>query len=132
MSSESTVLDVWSCHFASKTAFEEYIQELPREDLEDPLTEFISDQCQPWYNHEVMEAHFHEDASSDVAQLLRNKHAASESYAAAVGEVYQRLGYGLVNATITMKRGEVRKPRSVLRKAYRVDYLGQFSCKPSA
>src|SRR5438132_642697 len=99
MASEFEVVDVWSCMFADRAAFEDYVRELPRDDLDEPLSEFISDQGQEWYDHDFMGAHFHGEPTTDIAQLLQEGHAFAASYAAAAAEVHRRLGLGPANAT---------------------------------
>jgi hypothetical protein len=132
MASEWDVVDVWVGLFPNQQAFDEYVRELPRDDLEDPLSEFISDMGQPWYDRDFMGAHFHGDPSPDVQRLLATGHAFASSYAGQAAEAYRRLGLGPVNATITVWGEEVRRPRSVQRRAYRLAYLGRFPCKPDA
>jgi hypothetical protein len=130
MASEFEIVDVWACRFPSQAAFEEYMRELPREDSDEPLSEFISDQCQEWYDHDFLGCHFHGEPSLDVERLLRDGHAFAASYAASAADAPRRLNLGPANATITMWGEEVRSPRSVHRNAYQVDYLGRFPCKP--
>jgi hypothetical protein len=130
MASEFEVVDVWACQFCDRAAFEEYVRELPRDDIDEPLSEFISDQGQPWYDHDFFGFHFHAEASADIERLLREGHAFAASYAAAAAEAHRRLGLGPANATITVWGEEVRNPRSVRRRAYQVDYLGRFPCQP--
>lgn len=74
MAREFEVVDIWACHFADQSAFDEYIRELPREDLDDPLSEFISDQGQSWYDHDFIGCHFHSKPHTDIERLLREGH----------------------------------------------------------
>lgn len=132
MASEFDTVDVWACRFADRAAFDEYVRELPREDDEEPLSEFISDQCQPWYDHDFLATHFHDEASADIERLLTAGHAHATSYAAQAAAVAKQRGIGPCNATITLWGEEAKTPRTVHRKAYRVEYLGRFACDPNA
>ncbi len=130
MASEFEIVDVWACRFPDKATFEEYVRELPLEDDECPLSAFICDQCQRWYDHDFFGSYFHCEPSSDIERLLQEGHAFASSYGQSVAEVHHRLGLGPANATITMFGEQVRNPRSVERQVYRVSYLGRFPCKP--
>src|SRR5689334_4642506 len=65
----SEIVDVWACRFPDQAAFEAYMRELPRDDLDGPLSEFISDQGQAWYDHDFLGSHFHGEPSADVERL---------------------------------------------------------------
>ena len=131
MASEWNVVDVWVGLFPSQTAFDEYVRELPREDLDDPLSEFISDMGQPWYDHDFMGAHYHAEPSRDIKRLLNAGHAFAASYDTPAEAAYRQRDLGPINVTITVWGEEVRQPRSVQRQAYRLDYLGRFNCDPT-
>lgn len=126
MATEGTVVHVWSGHFPGRATFDTYIKELPREDLEDPLSEFISDQGHPWYDHDWFSGCFFDKPSTDVAEMLTTGHGWGNSYVTAAAEEFRRLGLGPVNATFTLADDVSWKPRSVKRRTYRVDYLGFF------
>jgi Immunity protein 22 len=126
MATEGTVVHVWSGHFPDRATFDAYIKELPRDDLEEPLSEFISDQGHPWYDHDWFVACFVDAPSTDIVSLLKNGHAWASSYADNAVEEYRRLGLGPVNATFTLADDVPWKPRSVKRRTYRVDYIGFY------
>lgn len=127
MSTEWKLVDVWACQFADRAAFEAYIADLPREDEDDPQSEFISDQCQPEFEPDTFAAMFHDEKSTDLATLLKD-HPHAASYASAAAAAFEQTKVGAVNATITMEGAEVQKPRSLTRRAYRIEYLGRFPC----
>lgn len=129
---EFRVVHVWVCWFADRAAFEAYMAELPRDDLDDPLSEFISDQGHAWYDHDHLGCHFHDEPSADAGKLLRAGHAFTSSYAAPAAQAHAQSGFGPVNATITFFDEPVWTPRSVRRTAYRVEYIGEFPRDPDA
>jgi|GEM_PF-3361823 len=129
---EWRVVHVWVCWFADRAAFEAYVAELPRDDLDDPLSEFISDQGYALYDHDFLGYWFHDEPSTDVGKLLRAGHAFAASYAAPAAQAHAQSGFGPVNATITYYDKLGWKLRSVRRTAYRVEYLGEFPCDRNA
>jgi hypothetical protein len=129
MATEFEIVDVWSCRFADRAAFEEYVRELVQEDEDEPLSEFISDQGEPWYDHDFLATRFQDEPSADIEAMLRDGHPRAEIYAPAAALAHRTRGLGPANGTITLGGATLPKPRSVQRKAYRVDYLGRFPCR---
>jgi hypothetical protein len=132
MAWEFEVVDVWVGHFPDEATFDSYVEELPRVSDDDPLSEFVSDMGQRWYDHDFLGTCYHGGPSEDIAALLGKGHAFAASYADAAAEAHRRLGLGPANVTITMWGEEIRNPRSVRRPSYRLDYLGRFACDPDA
>src|SRR5579872_2663201 len=68
--------DFWIGSFPSEDAFSEYVGEDPRyyelmdTDNEVPLSRFIEDQGQDWYDHDMIEMGFKATAGS-VAELVK-------------------------------------------------------------
>lgn len=132
MPSDFEIVEVWACRFTDRAAFEEYVREMPRDDIEEPLSEFISDQGRPWYDHDLFGAAFHDEPSADIEKLLRAGHAFASSYAPTAAAVARQRGLDECNATITLWGENSWDPRTVRRRAYHVEYLGRFPCDPDA
>jgi hypothetical protein len=128
MESPWDVVDVWVGSFRDAAAFAEYCEELERDDPDDPISQFADDMGQVFIDHDLFLGLFHDPPGEDLAVRL-GKHTVGAAASVAAEAEYRRQGLGLFNATITVFGEDVKNPRSVVRRHYRLDYVGQFRCR---
>ena len=79
MAAEFRVVDIWVGSFPSRAAFEGYLHETYGDHDHAPLSKFAADMGQTFYDHDFLEAAYHEEPSSDLGALLEG-HSFARSY----------------------------------------------------
>jgi hypothetical protein len=123
--------DFWIGVFPSEDAFSEYVGEDPRYyalvDTEDavPLSRFIRDQGEDWFDHDLVEMGFKADAGS-VAELVKG-HSYADQYAEELARRANESGLSAANGFLFIRGGEIAEPRSVTTVEFRFLYVGQIT-----
>ena len=146
MSNRTETSDFWVVFVKDEDAFSEYFGEStdyyqaifghnpafvrpakkghPRTDLP-PLSHFIGDQGQDWYDHDMSEMGFKADALT-VCELVKGA-SYSDQWAGELASRVAALGIGKVNGFCFMTSGAVAKPRSVTLQDFTVHYVGKIT-----
>lgn len=123
--------DFWLGVFPGEDAFSAYVGEHARyytlAGTEDavPLSRFIGDQGDDWFDHDLVEMGFRADAGS-VAELVRG-HSYADQYAAELARRADAVGLAGANCFLFVRGGEIAEPRSVVTAEFRFLYVGRIA-----
>lgn len=123
--------DFWVGVFPSEEAFSQYVGEDPQyyelSDTENaiPLSRFIGDQGENWFDHDLTEMGFKADVGS-VAELVRG-HSYSDQYADELTWRAAEIGCAKANGFLFIRGGEISIPRSVSGDDFTFHYVGKIT-----
>jgi hypothetical protein len=123
--------DFWVGVFQDEYAFSEYVGEDPRyyelRDTPDeiPLSRFIRDQGQTWFDHDLIEMGFKADAQT-VAELVEG-YSYADQYAEELSVRVRQAGLSGVNGFLFIRGGEIERPRSIKTEDIDFRYVGQIT-----
>jgi hypothetical protein len=126
--------DFWVGVFPSEEAFCEYVGEddinyykLQDTDNAVPLSRFIHDQGEEWYDHDLIEMGFKEHAGS-IAELVKG-YSYSDQYAEELTRRVNEIGLTGVNGFLFIRSGEISEPRTAKTDAFEFWYVGRITYK---
>lgn len=123
--------DFWIGVFPSEDSFSEYVGEDPRyyelQDTDDqvPLSKFIQDQGDDWYDHDMIEMGFKANARS-IAELVKG-HSYADQYADELARRANEIGLSRVNGFLFIRGGVITEPRSVNKEHFTFWYVGKIT-----
>jgi len=119
-------VDIWLGTIATHERYEHYLAEEYDDDA--AISEFAADQEQQFYDHDFVEASFHE--SHAALRELLSRHSFSSSYIPAA----ERVDCALAGANVVILTfgDTIERPRAVKKPGVELAYLGRFTCDPDA
>ncbi len=123
--------DFWVGVFPSEEVYSGYVGENPRFyellDTEDavPLSRFIHDQGEDWFDHDLIEMGFKANAGS-VAELVQG-YSYADQYADELARRSTEVGITGANGFLFIRGGEIAEPRSVTAEDFTFRYVGQIT-----
>ena len=91
----------------------------------EPLTRFLADHDQQWYDHDMVELGFN-SVAKNIAELV-HPHSYGDQYAEQLTKLAAALDIGQINTFIFVTAGEVREPRSTSGDGFVLKYAGQIT-----
>lgn len=123
--------DFWIGVFPNWDVFSGYVGEDPRYyelvDTKDevPLSKFIKDQGQDWYDHDMIEVGFKADSRS-VVELVEG-YSYADQYADELARRADKIGISGANGFLFIRGGEITDPRSVTKEDFTFWYVGKIT-----
>jgi hypothetical protein len=131
MAAEFRIVDIWIGTFASEAAFEGYLHETYGDEDDTPMSKFAADMGQTFYDHDFLEAAYHDEPSTELGPLLAD-HSFARSYSPDAVAAFHRLAPGMINTVILIWGQEIKNPKSVRGTDYDLHHLGRFDSDPDA
>ena len=106
---------------------ETYFEETYDDDDDDALlSTFAQDQNETWYDHDVVEISWLDEAEHPFVRDLVSGHSYSEQYLEKVVEAAAGLGFEKANVFVLAREDQFDVPRSVSRSDLELKYLGRY------
>ena len=126
--------DFWVGAFPSEQTFSEYVGEddinyykLMETENAVPLSRFIHDQGLEWYDHDMVEIGYKEQASS-IADLVKG-YSYSDQYAEELTKRANEIGLTRANGFLFIRSGKILEPRTAKTAKFTFWYVGQIPYK---
>jgi hypothetical protein len=123
--------DFWVGVFPSEEAFFNYVGEHPRYyelvETEEavPLSLFIRDQGENWFDHDMIEMGYNANADS-IAELVQG-HSYADQYSDELTRRAAEVGCAKANGFLFIRDDEIAEPRSVAAEDFTFKYVGKIT-----